>query len=120
MTNKGKFLNLLLVGGLIAGLTLSALAERPKKKDGQTSVSVMDSTEGQWGCRSINDSLFRGYTVNAVYAERSKQKLPDSFHMYKPQPITEANLTRPVQSDGVPTTIRINGKEQKLKSSDSK
>lgn len=105
----------LLACSLAVGLTQTASADRrPKKKEGQPSISVLDSTEAQWGQRSINDSLYRGYTVNAVYFERGRQKLPDSFNMYKPQPIGEQNLVRPVQSNGAPTTIRINGTERDL------
>lgn len=84
--------------------------EKGKKKEA-TSFSVLDSTEAQWGRRSINDSIYRGYTVNAVYLERGRQRLPDSFNMYRPQPVN-------VESSGgeSPTTIKVNGKEQKLPS----
>lgn len=106
----------LLVCGLIMGFTQITSAEkRPKKKEGQPSISVLDSTEAQWGQRSINDSLYRGYTVNAVYLERGRQKLPESFNMYKPKPIDEDNFVRPVPSSGPPTTIRVNGTERQLK-----
>jgi len=97
----------------VCALTLTSWAEeRPKKKSDAASISVMDSTEAQWGRRSINDSIYRGYTVNAVYLERGRQRLPDSFHMYKPSPISEKNVIRSGQ--GEPTTIRVNGVEQTL------
>lgn len=119
MKNYRKLCAGLLVCGLTLSLTHVASAEkRPKKKEGQTSISVLDSTEAQWGQRSINDSLYRGYTVNAVYLERGRQKLPDSFNMYKPKPISEDNFVRPVQSSGPPTTIRVNGTERELQDND--
>lgn len=89
-------------------------SDEPKKKKEATSFSVLDSSEAQWGRRSINDSIYRGYTVNAVYFERGRQRLPDSFKMYKPTPIGAENVVQTGQEQGSPTTIKVNGKEQKL------
>ena len=115
MNRMGQTTKLLTVCGLMLALTLGAAAEkRPKKKEGQQSISVMDSTEAQWGRRSINDSIYRGYTVNAVYFERGRQRLPDSFKMYKPQPIGEDNIVKSSSPGETPTTINVNGKSQKL------
>lgn len=104
-----------LVLPMLAALVIPAVAEkRPEKKErgSNSSISVLDSTEAQWGRRSINDSIYRGYTVNQVYLERGRQKLPDSFNMYKPTPIGAESVVK--SSDKVPVTIRVNGKEQKL------
>ncbi len=117
MSYQKKTIFTALAAGLVLALSVGAVAddqntekEKGKKKEA-TSFSVMDSTEAQWGRRSINDSIYRGYTVNAVYLERGRQRLPDSFNMYRPQPIS-------VESSGgaSPTTIKVNGKEQKLPS----
>lgn len=113
MSKNGRKLTAL-VGSLLIALTFIANAEKPEKKEGQTSFSVMDSTEAQWGRRSINDSVYRGYTVNAVYLERGRQKLPDSFKMYRPSPVGEEVIERSSKPDQTPTTIRVNGKDQKL------
>lgn len=91
----------------------SSSKDKDKKREKQTSFSVLDSTEAQWGRRSINDSIYRGYTVNAVYLERGRQRLPDSFNMYKPQPIGAENVIGS-EDESPTTTIRVNGKEQKL------
>ena len=112
-----KFRRVPVAVGLALALTFVTGAgaqekDKEAKKDRSPSISVMDSTEAQWGRRSINDSIYRGYTVNAVYLERGRQRLPDSFHMYKPKPIDESNV---VQSGSEsPTTIRVNGSEQSL------
>ncbi len=95
-------------------LGLTALSEkRPEKKEGSPSISVMDSTEAQWGRRSINDSIYRGYTVNAVYFERGRQRLPDSFDMYKATPVDSDTILHSNVKEN-PTTIKVNGKEQTL------
>ena len=117
MSYQKKTICSALAAGLVLALSVGVVAddqkpvkERGKKKEA-TSFSVLDSTEDQWGRRSINDSVYRGYTVNAVYFERGRQRLPDSFNMYRPQPIN-------VESSGgeSPTTIKVNGKDQKLPS----
>lgn len=100
---------------LALGISLSMVAgaeKRPEKKE-NTSFSVLDSTEAQWGMRSINDSVYRGYTVNAVYLERGRQALPDSFKMYRATPVTSESAS-PSEEQNVPTTFRVNGKEQEL------
>lgn len=93
-------------------MVVSAQNRRPEKKE-NSSISILDSTEAQWGRRSINDSIYRGYTVNAVYAERGRQRLPDSFNMYKPTAVDETTIVNSSPAQDV-TTIRVNGKEQKL------
>lgn len=90
--------------------TPGSAEKRPEKKEGGTSFSVLDSTEAQWGMRSINDSVYRNYTVNGVYLERGRQKLPDTFNMYQPSPI-DTGAPLPGKS---PTTITINGQKQEL------
>ena len=107
-----------LVAGLIFSMGLTAMAERPKKKDEPQSFKVLDSTEAQWGRRSINDSVYRNYTVNAVYFERGRQALPDSFHMYKPSKIGLDSIKNSKADEQAPTMIRVNGQEQKLPNSD--
>ena len=117
MSSQKKTVSQALAAALVLALTVGGLAQEAKsekdkgKKKEATSFSVLDSTEAQWGRRSINDSVYRGYTVNAVYLERGRQRLPDSFKMYRPQPIS-------VESSGgeTPTTINVNGKQQKLPS----
>lgn len=103
-----------LVTVLSVAMMLSAAADRPTKKDkkkNNISVSVLDSTEAQWGRRSINDSVYRDSTVNAVYFERGRQRLPDSFKMYRATPVTSDVIT---SSGPDTTTITVNGREQKL------
>ena len=76
MSYQKKTICSALAAGLVLALSVGVVAddqkpvkERGKKKEA-TSFSVLDSTEAQWGRRSINDSVYRGYTVNAVYFER--------------------------------------------------
>ena len=114
LTRNSSTLRNLLILGLATALTAGALAEkRPEKKDGYSPISVLDSSEAQWGRRSINDSVYRGYTVNAVYLERGRQKLPDTFRMYKPTPINSDNIVKS-STNKSPTVIKVNGKNQKL------
>lgn len=110
MSYRNKTISTALALGLVMALSVSAVADRPTKKKEASSFSVLDSTEAQWGRRSINDSVYRDYTVNAVYFERGRQRLPDSFRMYKPTPVGAES----VSGETAPTTIRVNGKEQKL------
>ena len=113
MKNSKKYRNVALALALGFSLSLAAGAEkRPEKKE-NTSFSVLDSTEAQWGMRSINDSVYRGYTVNAVYLERGRQALPDSFNMYRATPVNAERLS-PSEDPNPPTTFRVNGKEQQL------
>jgi hypothetical protein len=98
--------------GLVMALSIGAAAERPKKKKEASSLSILDSTEAQWGRRAVNDSVYRDYTVNAVYFERGRQRLPDSFKMYKPTPIGADSVGH--SGGETPTTMTVNGKEQKL------
>ena len=95
MSSQKKTVSQALAAALVLALTVGGLAQEAEsgkedkgKKKEATSFSVLDSTEAQWGRRSINDSVYRGYTVNAVYLERGRQRLPDSFKMYRPQPIS--------------------------------
>ena len=117
MTQSKKYQRV--AAALALGFTLSMAAgaeKRPEKKE-NTSFSVLDSTEAQWGMRSINDSVYRGYTVNAVYLERGRQALPDSFKMYRATPVTSESAN-PSEQSGAPTTFRVNGKEQELPDND--
>lgn len=102
---------------LTVALASDAVAQ---KKDGETKkeqrspgISVLDSTEAQWGRRSINDSVYRGYTVNAVYLERGRQRLPDSFRMYRPTPIDENSIVGSGEKQA-PMTIKVNGQDQPI------
>lgn len=104
---------------LVLSLGMTALAQKEKKekdKKEPASFTVLDSTEAQWGRRSINDSIYRGYTVNAVYLERGRQALPDSFNMYKPKKLGLDTIKNSKADQAAPTTIRVNGKEQKIPS----
>lgn len=118
MKKTQKSLTTALIAGLILSMGLTAMADRPKKKDEPQSFKVLDSTEAQWGRRSINDSVYRNYTVNAVYFERGRQALPESFHMYKPSKIGLDNIKNSKPDEQPPTVIKVNGQEQKLPSSD--
>lgn len=101
---------------MLAGLAANAQSEKSEEDEKpQRSISIMDSTEAQWGRRSVNDSIYRNLPVNAVYLERGKQRLPDSFKMYKPKGIGEENM---VSSEKAPTTIRVNGRVQNLQTDD--
>ena len=104
---------------LLFTLTLGAGAQSRRqgdkdKGDDDAPISIMDSTQAQWGMRSVNDSVYQGYTVNGVYLERDRtNKLPDSFPKYTPRKLGNEIIVR--SSDkAAPSTIRVNGVETPL------
>ena len=116
-----------LIATLVTSLTMAGLAHETTHRsgDGYRPISILDSSEAQWGRRSINDSIYRGYTVNAVYLERGRQKLPGSFQLYKPSRFGIDSIVRaaPKQNPSAtilqtktqsPTTIKVNGEEQRI------
>lgn len=99
-------------------MSLSANAqrrERLNKSEDPASIKFMDSTQAQWGRRSVNDQIYKGVPVNATYLERGRQRLPDTFWMYKPKPISTDDLVGPTKKTSPPATIKVNGKSQDLK-----
>ena len=127
MKTKQTHLTNSLISALLLSLSMTGLAHETTHRtgDGYRPISILDSTEAQWGRRSLNDSIYRGYTVNAVYLERGRQKLPGSFQLYKPTRIGIDSIVRsgPKQSPSAtivesqkksPTTIKVNGQEQKI------
>ena len=89
--------------------------ERLKKTEDPASIKIMDSTQAQWGRRSVNDSIYKGMPVNATYLERGRQRLPKTFWMYKPKPIDSDNIVQSSKKPASPAKIRVNGKSQDLK-----
>lgn len=87
------------------------------KPDESPNISILDSSEAQWGMRSVNDSVYQGYPMNAIYLERGRSRLPDSFPKYTPRPLTTDIIIRSSQP-AAPTTIRVNGVEKPLESGD--
>jgi hypothetical protein len=107
---------------LICMLSLSATAQSRRqntdqKSDDDPPISIMDSTEAQWGMRSVNDSVYQGYPMNAVYLERGRQRLPDSFPKYTPKPLGNEIVVRS-SDQATPSTIRVNGVETPLEKAD--
>lgn len=101
---------------LLLTFTLSAEAQSRRqskdKAEEETPISILDSTEAQWGMRSVNDSVYQGYPMNAVYLERGRSKLPASFPKYTPKPLGDDIVVR--SSGASNTTIRVNGVEKPL------
>lgn len=122
MNMRKRFKKTLAWGLSILMLASFAAAQSRSKENSedekpQQSISIMDSTEAQWGRRSVNDSVYKNMPVNAVYLERGKQRLPDSFKMYKPKRLGEENMSG---FEEAPTTIRVNGRVQNLQTEDDK
>jgi hypothetical protein len=105
--------------GIAVALLLSGSAaaqsrrHNKDKSDDNPPISIMDSTEAQWGMRSVNDSVYQGYPMNAVYWERDRTKLPDSFPKYTPRKLGNEIVVRS-SSTPMPSTIRVNGVETPL------
>jgi hypothetical protein len=97
---------------LLLSLSVGAQSSRRQgdddPSDDEAPISIMDSTDAQWGMRSVNDSVYQGYPMNAVYLERGRQRLPDSFPKYQPKKLGNEIMVR---SSGAPapSTIQING-----------
>lgn len=88
------------------------------KSDDEAPISIMDSTQAQWGMRSVNDSVYQGYTVNGVYLERDRtNKLPESFPKYTPRKLGNEIVVRSSDTPA-PSTIRVNGVETPLEKVD--
>lgn len=122
MSNK---LSVVLIAGVAFLVTLGAPGEcqsrrhsKDKDKD-PAAISVLDSTEAQWGMRSVNDSLYRGYPLNAVYLERSRTRLPESFPHYKQGKLGSEIIVSSPKDNSPPTTIRVNGVDTPIGKPDS-
>ncbi len=104
---------------LFTSLSAEAQSRRQNKdktEEEAAPISILDSTEAQWGMRSVNDSVYQGYPMNAVYLERGRSKLPANFPKYTPKPLGDEVIVR---SSGNPTTtIRVNGVETPLEVKD--
>jgi hypothetical protein len=87
------------------------------KSDDQPPITILDSTDAQWGMRSVNDSVYQGYPMNAVYLERGRQRLPDTFPKYTPRKLGNEIVVRSSQQ-AAPSTIRVNGVETPLEKAD--
>lgn len=95
---------------LFTALSAEAQSRRQNKDkpEEETSISILDSTDAQWGMRSVNDSVYQGYPMNAVYLERGRTKLPANFPKYTPKPLGNDMVVRSSDSKSG-TTIRVNG-----------
>jgi hypothetical protein len=120
---RSRFRKVTAVGlALIFTLSITAGAQSSRrqnkdKSDDQAPISIMDSTEAQWGMRSVNDSVYQGYPMNAVYLERGRTRLPDSFPKYTPKPLGNEIVVRS-SDQPTPSTIRVNGVETPLEKAD--
>lgn len=104
---------------LAAGLTLSLLLsigveaqsrrQNKDKKDDNVPITILDSSETQWGMRSVNASVYQGLPMNAVMLERGRTPLPESFPRYQPKPLGNEIVVK--SRDAAPATIRVNGVE---------
>jgi hypothetical protein len=103
---------------LAFGLSLAAGAQTRRhskdKKDEEARISILDSTDAQWGMRSVNASVYQGYPMNAVYLERGRTKLPDSFPSYKSGKLGNEIVVRSSSGPATPSTMRVNGVETPL------
>lgn len=108
-------LTTVLLLSLAAGAQSSRRQGDSDTSDDEPPISIMDSTDAQWGMRSVNDSVYQGYPMNAIYLERGRQRLPDNFPKYTPKPLTNEIVVRS-SSDPTPSTIRVNGVETPLES----
>ncbi len=110
---------------VLGGSPVAAQNQRSEKETPpeSTQIKILDSTEAQWGRRSVNDSVYLGYPVNMVYQERGRQRLPETFRMYQPEPIDHSNIVQKTRSESEtgaagesepPTRIRMNGTERSL------
>lgn len=108
---------------LLFTLSLGASAQSRRqgdkdKSDDAAPISIMDSTQAQWGMRSVNDSVYQGYTVNGVYLERDRtNKLPESFPKYTPRKLGNEIVVRS-SDQAAPSTIRVNGVDKPLEKAD--
>lgn len=109
---------------LLLSLTMSSYAQSRRhnkdKEDDPAPISVMDSTEAQWGMRSVNASVYQGLPLNAVYLERGRQRLPDSFPHYQQGKLNQDIVVRSSSTQSKetpntpPNTMRVNGVETPL------
>lgn len=105
---------LLFTLSLGAGAQSSRRQGDKDKGDDVAPISIMDSTQAQWGMRSVNDSVYQGYTVNGVYSERDRtNKLPESFPKYTPHKLGNEIIVRSSDKPA-PSTIRVNGVDTPL------
>ncbi len=95
----------------VLSLSVDAQSRRQNKdkKNEDVPITILDSSEAQWGMRSVNASVYQGLPMNAVMLERGRTPLPDSFPRYQPKPLGTEIVVR--SKDTAPTTIRVNGVE---------
>ncbi|MGE0496067.1 MAG: hypothetical protein AB7S38_43080 [Vulcanimicrobiota bacterium] len=90
--------------------------EEKEKEDVEgAEFTFMDSTEAQWFRRSVNDSIYYGYTVNGVFNERDRVRLGQEFQMYKPAEVTFGKLKQTKTSPAPNYKLNINGRTVDVK-----
>lgn len=109
MTTRVLAATLALSTLISVGVEAQSRRHNKEKKDEEVPITILDSTETQWGMRSVNASVYQGLPMNAVMLERGRQPLPDSFPRYQPKPLGTDIVIR--SKDAAPATIRVNGVE---------
>lgn len=97
---------------LSIGVDAQSRRQNKDKKSEDVPISVLDSSEAQWGMRSVNASVYQGLPMNAVMLERGRAPLPDSFPRYQPKPLGNEIVVK--SRDAAPATIRVNGVEMPI------
>ena len=109
---------------LVLGFLLALLALAPafgqttnpdEELDKEPGVKFLDSSEAWWHRRSINDSIYKDYTVNGVFNERAQVRLGQEFHLYKKSEV-KLGKVEPVAKGPAPNySIKMNGKVVQVK-----
>lgn len=94
---------------LSVGVEAQSRRHHKEKKDDNVPITILDSSETQWGMRSVNASVYQGLPMNAVMLERGRAPLPESFPRYQPKPLGNEIVVK--SKDAAPATIRVNGVE---------
>lgn len=105
---------------LLCSVTANAQGSRRQdkdKSDDELPISIMDSSQAQWGMRSVNDSVYQGYPMNAVYLERGRTRLPDIFPRYQSGKLGNEIVIR-ASGVATPSSIRVNGVDTPLSEND--
>ncbi len=107
---------------LFAGLTTPADAQPKKATQAQQEedvddldVSFMDSSDAVWFRRSVNDSIYNGYTVNGVFHERGRARLRNDFYRYSPGQVTFGKVQQTKVDPKPNYQLRVNGKVVEVK-----
>ncbi len=94
---------------LSIGVEAQSRRQNKENKDDNVPITILDSSETQWGMRSVNASVYQGLPMNAVMLERGRTPLPESFPRYQPKPLGNEIVIQ--SKEAAPATIRVNGVE---------